>query len=175
MQINGFSYDEFACPVCKSINNSLMPSYPIDEVIKIEKNQKIDQDLKKLMDFYIDFFDKIIKNQKGYKIEGEEFSLFLRNIYADPEFFISHMIDHFTHRIFLTDIRGIDGDCGQILNIIKCFRSIVRFRMDLDHDLDILKTTLEFQVDKYVKDQNGDITSFVKILFAKSLVSDSID
>lgn len=30
-QLTGFSTDEFACPICKSISNSLAPIYGLDD------------------------------------------------------------------------------------------------------------------------------------------------
>ena len=34
-QLSGFSAGEFACPICKGINNSIMPSYSFLEVSKM--------------------------------------------------------------------------------------------------------------------------------------------
>lgn len=56
--------------------------------------------------------------------------------------FIAPMLDYFTHIVFLTDIKGIDSDQDQVLNVIKCFRSTV---------INILESKLNESVQEYVR------------------------
>jgi hypothetical protein len=107
MQVNGFNFNEFACPVCKSINNSLMPSYPIDQVYQDEDQIGAFQH-KQLVDFYVDFFSEIIKNRIGERFEAiEAKQVLLKDMIEQPGEFISNVVDHMTHTIFLTDIKGL--------------------------------------------------------------------
>jgi phage FluMu protein Com len=107
MQVNGFSYNEFACPVCKSINNSLIPYFPIDEVME-NKGSISSYQQKQLADFYIDFFSEIIKNRIGERFDSSEpKQVLLSDVMNEPHEFISKVIDHFCHTIYLTDIKGL--------------------------------------------------------------------
>lgn len=66
-QVNGFSFGEFMCPVCKCINNGILPSYSLEEASKMvpDLNELSGQSLK-LLDFYMDMFSELIKAQQGF-------------------------------------------------------------------------------------------------------------
>jgi hypothetical protein len=73
-KISGFSFGEFACPICKSINNSILPSKSLSQVRKnmpdlqsLEENEVVISDATvQLLDFYTDVFSALIKTQQGF-------------------------------------------------------------------------------------------------------------
>jgi len=63
-----------------------MPSYALPEIVDEIPDQQfvIDQNKKNLLDFYIDFFSELIKQQAGMSLHGESRSTVLRDLIGEP-------------------------------------------------------------------------------------------
>lgn len=73
-KLTGFSSDEFSCPICKSINNSIVPIYSFrDFELELQLDPQdqgealvlSDQDIG-VMEFYVDYFAQVAKKQQGF-------------------------------------------------------------------------------------------------------------
>ena len=69
-RISGLRFGEFQCPVCKSINNGIMPSLSLEDACKLDDFEltegddgKMSDKALKLLDFYMDLLSEIIKVQ----------------------------------------------------------------------------------------------------------------
>ena len=68
-RLSGFSDGEFACPICKSINNAIMPIYEIGKI------SQLDEKMKNLVDFVLEIISDVVQKQ-----EGDTRSILLRDV-----------------------------------------------------------------------------------------------
>jgi hypothetical protein len=66
--LTGFNTDEFACPICKSIQNSLVPMYSLKDFepemdVQTKKEKFVSSHEKDipLMEFYVDYLSQVVK------------------------------------------------------------------------------------------------------------------
>jgi hypothetical protein len=132
-RLSGFNSGEFSCPICKSINNCLVPIFSLSEIAKeVESLQGnyadseeaplqffIDDVGKKVLDFFTEYLSLIIKTQTGYICKKDfagdngpqeysklQLQILLRDIKSNPERVVSQSSNFFVHNINLIDVKG---------------------------------------------------------------------
>ena len=96
--------------------------------------------MKNLLDFYIDFFSELIKQQAGMSLHGESRSTVLRDLIGEPQRVLNHMIDHFIHRICLVDLKGMadfgkDHGFDQLIKMWSSLQYVLHYTYKGDHDV----------------------------------------
>lgn len=98
-QLSGFSFGEFACPICKSICNGILPNVSLLNV-KDQSNE--------MLNFFVDALSEVVKATRGLVIgEKKPRELLLSDIAKDPMDFARLASNHFAHVVSLTDIKGL--------------------------------------------------------------------
>jgi hypothetical protein len=165
-QLTGFSPDEFACPICKSIQNSLVPIYSLKDFegemdVQTKKDKFVSSQEKDipLMEFYVDYLAQIVKKQQGFLSKEEhgdkEYQRMMRTILLidvkqNPRDVIKHLSSYFVHRISLIDIKGLEdfrkGEIAeQLANMHSSLGSLMRLALNAQKvivDEDVLHSEL---------------------------------
>lgn len=119
IQLSGFQFGEFACPICKCICNSVVPSYSFSEILNpesplfisslTEKDESgmvdIPEEKTQLIDIYTSLINQLMKSQLGL-VHHQLPTILLRDIKEDPILVVETIIKFMLHNIHLIDIKG---------------------------------------------------------------------
>ena len=115
-RVAGFDDNEFFCPICKTMANTLMPEHTLNQFIddikeKHDEEKKAeDEDKDKfvisvkgrgLLEFYVDFFARVVEKQEGLLRKDDpaaaDTGVFLRSFKEKPRRIIEQVQGHVMH------------------------------------------------------------------------------
>ena len=97
---------EFACPICKSVKNGLMPTSDTVAAQSMSSQKQM---------FLVDFLSCVLMKQQGVvdktQIESTEFflteNILSRDIRDDPFKFVKLLANFIIHNVALVDVHGL--------------------------------------------------------------------